>query len=55
MFRIKICGINTVDDARSAAEAGADAVGFNFFPASVRYVDPRACGADCGVSSGPRL
>ncbi len=40
MFHIKICGIRTPADANAAASAGADAVGLNFFPSSVRYVDP---------------
>ncbi|MBN81087.1 MAG: N-(5'-phosphoribosyl)anthranilate isomerase [Planctomycetaceae bacterium] len=40
MFRIKICGITTVTHGRQAVEAGADAIGFNFFPESPRYVTP---------------
>ena len=40
-LRIKICGVTTRADARLAAEAGADAVGLNFYPRSPRYVDPR--------------
>ncbi len=40
MFRIKICGITSVDDARSVARAGADAVGLNFYPKSPRQVTP---------------
>ena len=40
MFRIKICGIATVDDALTAARAGADAIGLNFYTRSPRSVDP---------------
>jgi phosphoribosylanthranilate isomerase len=40
MFRIKICGITNIADARVAARAGADAVGLNFFSKSRRFVKP---------------
>lgn len=40
MFRIKICGVTIVDDAILAAEAGADAIGLNFYPKSPRHVLP---------------
>ena len=36
--RIKICGLTRVEDMRTAVEAGADAVGLVFYPASPRYV-----------------
>jgi phosphoribosylanthranilate isomerase len=39
LFRIKICGITNADDARLAADAGADAIGLNFYAGSPRYVD----------------
>lgn len=37
--RVKICGITNPRDGRLAADAGADAVGLNFHPASPRAVD----------------
>ncbi len=40
-LRIKICGVTTPDDVKACADAGADAVGVNFHPASPRFVDPR--------------
>jgi phosphoribosylanthranilate isomerase len=39
--RVKICGVTNPDDVRRAADAGADAIGFNFYPRSPRFVDPR--------------
>ncbi|HEY1376270.1 MAG TPA: phosphoribosylanthranilate isomerase [Gemmataceae bacterium] len=43
--RIKICGVTHPDDVRAAADAGADAVGFNFYPNSPRFVAPTAAAA----------
>lgn len=40
MFRIKICGVRTIDEAQAVAQSGADAVGLNFFPGSKRYLPP---------------
>lgn len=40
MFRVKICGITTVDDATLVAQAGADAIGLNFYPRSPRWLAP---------------
>ncbi|MFG0261679.1 MAG: phosphoribosylanthranilate isomerase [Novipirellula sp. JB048] len=42
MFRIKICGVRFKSDVEAVFTAEADAVGFNFFPPSVRYLDPTA-------------
>ena len=43
MTKIKICGIKTVTDALAAMDAGADLIGFNFYPKSPRYIDVGRC------------
>lgn len=45
MVRIKICGVTTPEDARFAADAGADAVGLNFYPKSPRFLTPTQAAA----------
>ena len=37
-LRVKVCGLTTPEDATAAIELGADALGFNFFPGSRRYL-----------------
>jgi phosphoribosylanthranilate isomerase len=39
--KVKVCGIRSVEEAEAALEAGADALGMNFWPSSPRYVGPR--------------
>ena len=43
MTKIKICGIKTVTDALAAIHAGADYLGFNFYPKSARFIEKESC------------
>ena len=38
--RVKICGVRRLEDALAAVEAGADAIGLNFWRPGRRYVAP---------------
>lgn len=43
--RIKICGLTRVEDIAAVVAAGADAIGFVFYPKSPRYVTPEQAAA----------
>ncbi len=52
--RVKICGINDPIALDTAIAAGADYVGFNFFPPSPRYVTPaQAASLSARAQGGP--
>lgn len=54
MTEVKICGISTPGALRVAAEAGADFVGFVFFPPSPRALTPEQAGAlSASLDGGP--
>lgn len=42
MTRIKICGINEVENALAVAAVGVDLIGLNFYPPSPRSLTPEA-------------
>lgn len=53
--RVKICGIQRVEDALAAIDAGADLLGLNFVPGSPRQVDVRTAAAICEAVDGSRV
>jgi phosphoribosylanthranilate isomerase len=45
LIKVKICGITSVEDARMAVDAGADALGFIFVEGTPRFIEPAAAAA----------
>ena len=39
--QIKICGVTNIKDARACIELGASMIGLNFYPQSLRYIEPK--------------
>lgn len=49
---VKICGLSTPETVTAALDAGADLVGFNFYPKSPRYVSPPRAGELAKLARG---
>lgn len=52
--KLKICGITRLEDARYAAAAGADFLGFIQYPGSPRYIAPERVRDIAGWIHGPQ-
>ena len=50
--RLKFCGFTRMEDVVSAIDAGADAIGLNFYEKSRRYIDPVTAAVLSGAMDG---
>jgi phosphoribosylanthranilate isomerase len=56
MTRIKICGLTNAGDVRAACDAGADAIGLNFYPRSPRALSiEKAIDLRASIPSGVKV
>lgn len=56
MTRVKICGITNAEDVRVACEAGADAIGLNFYSQSARALSvEKAADLRAAIPSGVQV
>ncbi len=53
IVQVKICGVRTPADLDAVADAGADWLGYVFFPASPRAVTPAGAAALDAHRRGP--
>lgn len=51
--KVKICGLTSPEQAQMAAQAGADAIGLNFYPPSSRYIESLELARDIALSVPP--
>lgn len=51
-MKVKICGIKTLEIAQEVVSAGADFMGFIFFPKSKRYILPQQAAKICLAVTG---
>jgi len=54
-YVIKVCGLTTEEDLETSLEAGANAVGFNFYPKSPRFLTPARARRITQSVNGPYL
>ncbi len=51
---VKVCGITNAEDAAAAIDEGANAIGFNFYPRSPRYIAPEQAARNSHSRRAPR-
>ena len=54
-MKVKICGVTRLDDARRAADLGADFIGFIFVPESPRFIEFDKAAAIASRINGPEF